>query len=739
MGKDDAYFVDGLYDSHAQHKPIEYPSHLDNFDQCELRSVMCCWPSDRQANDNNGNCATPYDERCVDADPADNTDLCAVDMARSTSTSIKVPDGLAFFEGNTEGPIHCHGFAWGFDDMEADSRYKGNNLFYVSMYDHMYQRGYVRNVPGAPMCGCVEKMPIVSRSDCTEIDAEETWRIQWTSGENIMAAELGYVDIDFNACRGAGGNNDLYKFYKRLRNEGRATNEEYNLFKKTVVGNHQCPNAIADLYFDKGYELDSSPPEGWTQVYGKGVFGAEDTYSELWELGSPYIKQAGTSTSPVFYIMRKCLDCSESHKEIIYKRLTPVPGNLNMETLFTWYWADSPGNVQGVDFNLFSSMEDALDDSDPWTYCNYNDYGIGFPRDCGPNGRVNHQWNSVWRNGRGSVAFYVWNDNINIGDSIPEPPTDSPTPLEDSISITTPNWYYYRPLVDFTEVSSDSGYVTFTVDSTHMALIAMGEDTNHNGPHYEIVLGDWSNRRCRLFGRNRNDLLDEYYADVLEPGVDQMFRISWSVSEITVEQQGGSNWFEIMKFSDRDNSAFNHDINYMMVATGWGASGVWNIVNYSGGASGMIFTPNHYSYMPIVQDFTDESAGYVTFSVKANNDAHIAIGEDTNHNGVHYEIVIGGWGNRHSKIRASNQGQTLADYPGVVLNSDEYILFRISWDDTMLKVERSPDYEESNLVEIMNYDRSEEGSYKYDINNFMIATGWGATGLWRIIDHSDVM
>jgi len=58
--KDDAYFVDGLYDSHAQRKPIEYPSHLDNFDQCELRSVMCCWPSDRQANDNNGNCATPY-------------------------------------------------------------------------------------------------------------------------------------------------------------------------------------------------------------------------------------------------------------------------------------------------------------------------------------------------------------------------------------------------------------------------------------------------------------------------------------------------------------------------------------------------------------------------------------------------------------------------------------------------------------------------------------------------------
>ena len=98
-----------------------------------------CWPTDRQANDNNGNCATPYDENCVDADPADNTDLCAVDMDRSNSGSTKVPGGFATFDSDTEGPIHCHGFVWGIDDIEADACYKGNNLFYVSMYDHMYQ------------------------------------------------------------------------------------------------------------------------------------------------------------------------------------------------------------------------------------------------------------------------------------------------------------------------------------------------------------------------------------------------------------------------------------------------------------------------------------------------------------------------------------------------------------------------------------------------------------------------
>ena len=89
-----------------------YSFHIHVLIHCSILLcvyVFSCWPSDRQANDNNGNCATPYDENCVDADPGDNTDLCAVDMARSSSNSVKVPDGLAFYEGNGEGPIHCHG------------------------------------------------------------------------------------------------------------------------------------------------------------------------------------------------------------------------------------------------------------------------------------------------------------------------------------------------------------------------------------------------------------------------------------------------------------------------------------------------------------------------------------------------------------------------------------------------------------------------------------------------------
>ena len=38
-------------------------------------------------------------------------------------------------------------------------------------------------------------------------------------------------------------------------------------------------------------------------------------------------------------------------------------------------------------------------DKNRWQFCNYNDRGIGFPRDCGPTGRINSPWNSYTRGG----------------------------------------------------------------------------------------------------------------------------------------------------------------------------------------------------------------------------------------------------------------------------------------------------------------------------------------------------
>ena len=85
-------------------------------------------------------------------------------------------------------------------------------------------------------------MPIVSRSDCTEIDATETWKFDWSNGG--FRATLERTEIEYNACQGANNrNNDLEAFYLRLLNEGRTTYQDFQEFKKTVVGNGQCDNA----------------------------------------------------------------------------------------------------------------------------------------------------------------------------------------------------------------------------------------------------------------------------------------------------------------------------------------------------------------------------------------------------------------------------------------------------------------------------------------------------------------
>merc|ERR1719215_753413 len=230
---------------------------------------------------------------------------------------------------------------------------------------------------------------------------------------------------------------------------------------------------------------------------------------------------------------------------------------------------------------------------------------------------------------------------------------------------------------------------------------------------------------------NQNPTLDEFIGRVVQKDADSTFRLSWTPSELVVEQQGGSNWFELMRSSGRDNSEYNHDIKYMMVATGWRVTG------YSANARVMLYTPNHYRYMPVVE-FSEESqaSGHVLFSVAAKNDAHIALGEDVDHHGKHYEIVLGGWGNGHSRIRGRNQHPTLAQHSGVVLSGyDTYVMFKISWDAESIRVERSPDNNEDSLELMMAWEARAGSDYNWAIKHMMISTGWGSTGDWKILDY----
>ena len=146
-------------------------------------------------------------------------------------------------------------------------------------------------------------------------------------------------------------------------------------------------------------------------------------------------------------------------------------------------------------------------------------------------------------------------------------------------------------------------------------------------------------------------------------------------------------------------------------------------------------TPDQYQYMP-VKEFPEESSssGHVLFSVQANNDVHIALGVDKQQNGLHYEIVLGGLNNSHSLICIGNQDSYLAEYSGPVLRAKRYVMFRISWDENILKVESSSGCNTSMLKEIMKFEDRGESDFNYEIKDMMIATAGGATGKWQIFN-----
>ena len=128
--------------------------------------------------------------------------------------------------------------------------------------------------------------------------------------------------------------------------------------------------------------------------------------------------------SSSWIIQRRCSSCTDSAFSVIYYRRytkhTAGESRFNPYEYMCCNWFEED-NVQGVDFDLFSRYDDALAGTNAWAYCNYDDGCVGFPRDCGPEGDVNHQWNSfsaTWddegysagscsSHGGQTVAFYL--------------------------------------------------------------------------------------------------------------------------------------------------------------------------------------------------------------------------------------------------------------------------------------------------------------------------------------------
>jgi len=415
--REDAAKVREFFEGDGSYSRVTWPGTLTNFDldeSCSSHAAMCCWPKDRQANDGNGNCATPYDENCVNKDPADNTNLCFADFEKGNkSTGFDSASGFAVFpEDNNqgEGAIHCHGFAWADDEYDTISRYKANNLFFVSMYDHMHQRGYVENIPGMPMCACMDQMPMATRSDCTQVDLTEDWEVVF-DGSNFEA-RLTKVEIDFNACRGRNNrNNDLWAYAARLYDEGRMTAAQFGKVGRVLTNDHDCYHAVENAKAAKGFVTDYAHDEAiWTKVAGREELKDMEPFGR-----NAFMSKFESSANKI--IMRICPDCIASHRRIFYKRLTEVPDGFDLLNNILYHRSSGgkAGNHWGddKDFTLHSTYEDAVSGDNPWK-CNGDsgqfNYHEPFVGQCSPDGTRRHDQYSIfnWFPGpRVNVAYYV--------------------------------------------------------------------------------------------------------------------------------------------------------------------------------------------------------------------------------------------------------------------------------------------------------------------------------------------
>ena len=93
--------------------------------------------------------------------------------------------------------------------------------------------------------GCMEDMPAVSRSDCTEMEVEIEFTVEVHSNKTATAVHEPQqkMTVYFNACVGprldGGGdeNNDLSTYINKLVDEGKMSSEtQMDIFENHLVG-----------------------------------------------------------------------------------------------------------------------------------------------------------------------------------------------------------------------------------------------------------------------------------------------------------------------------------------------------------------------------------------------------------------------------------------------------------------------------------------------------------------------
>jgi hypothetical protein len=143
--------------------------------------------------------------------------------------------------------------------------------------------------------------------------------------------------------------------------------------------------------------VDDKQDNQYITVYSKGEYGLVDLGEQV--------------TNNLFkdykIFKRDCLNCGDDYRQIFYKRITDIPENFSIYSQFN-NWTNV-NNVLNTDFKLYSTLEDLINDTNAWDFCDYNDPNIGFPRDCGFTNasRMGGQWNSLTKGGQPNVKYSI--------------------------------------------------------------------------------------------------------------------------------------------------------------------------------------------------------------------------------------------------------------------------------------------------------------------------------------------
>ena len=258
-------------------------------------------------------------------------------------------------------------------------------------------------------------MPVVTNAACRKVKvANERYTLTY-SGDSIEVIQDN-VDVTYDDC---GQDFKSYHYGDDMEDAATALDKQIveacDTTQEAFLNDHFLVSGTTD-------QFDIPSATQWKQVAGRGLSYYPAKTRNLTIRDEEFREYFDKSPNKIIH--RHCPMCQESHQRIFYRRLTGVPGpeNLNFIDLFLNNWFSTKNTIH-VDFELYSTYEDALLQENEWAYCNYDHKKVGFPRDCGPTGYVGCQWNSYTRGvcnieySAHNHGFYIELNNTSVSSS----------------------------------------------------------------------------------------------------------------------------------------------------------------------------------------------------------------------------------------------------------------------------------------------------------------------------------